>query len=105
MRKLIVEEWIRAFQVELVQISRCAYVQIKVVTVRCSEIEWHARLRRRRRFRHRRKRSVKTEICRKHERAAVVRVVGKKQVGHRRLRRRSFQRRMRIDDARRSIKT
>src|SRR5438445_8534456 len=104
MQELIVEKRIRTLQVKFVKIPGRAGLQIKLVAIGRAEIKRHSRLRRLRWLRHRCKRGIESEVRRQHKRAAVISVVSKKQIGHRRLRRRSFQRWMRVDDARRSVK-
>ena len=48
--------------------------------------------------------NVEPEVRVQHERAAVIRVIAEKEVGHGRFGRSGLDRRMRIDDARRSVK-
>src|SRR5215469_16605805 len=105
MAHLVVPEKICPFEVQLVGVVEGTHLQEEVISVGrlpvkvCEVLGWKSRLRLWL------KKIVKPEIGEQHERAAVIRVIAHEQVRHWSFRRRSFDCRMRIDDAGRSIET
>ena len=96
---LIVPEPVRILKVQSLRIRQRAHLQIKVVAVLSAVIEPLHIFRRKGGALLRPEECVKTEISRKHKRAAVIGVVAHEKICHRRFRRSRFNRRVRVDDA------